>query len=161
MFAKIKVYTEFYFYFLLVVYGFSMRKVYLCSNCASSLFKKVLLWNFIFILGVPSAIWMKIKSLTGRDENEAELDRANYLAGKGRLTEAEAIYSKLYTHYGEHPGIIMNEGMANFAAGNQDKAKECFKRALKSCSNYTPVMALISGIGAAIGMTGEDHNREK
>jgi len=150
MFSKIRVYTEFYFYFLLVVYGFSMKKVYICSNCASSLFWKVLLWNLIFILGVPSAIWLKIKSMSGKDETLAALERANYLARKGNFREAAMDYSKVYTRYGEHPGVIMNEGMANIINNNPSGGMECFKRALKACSNYGPVLGLLAGMKGAM-----------
>ena len=40
MFNRVQYYTEFYFYFLLIVYGFYSKRRLVCDNCADSIFWK-------------------------------------------------------------------------------------------------------------------------
>ena len=103
-FDRVQGYTEFYFYFLLVVYGFSWKRRHLCDNCVNQVFWKVLLINLIFILGVFPALWMKIKSLMGRKKDLQSLAKANALGKKGNYDQAGIIYAELYQHYPQHPG---------------------------------------------------------
>ena len=58
MFGRVQGYTVFYFYFLLVVYGFSYGSRYLCDTCAVRTAQRALLLNLIFLLGIPSSIYM-------------------------------------------------------------------------------------------------------
>ena len=53
---RVQSYGEFYFYFLLVVYGFSHKRRHMCDACAAALANKLLAINAIFVLGVPNAI---------------------------------------------------------------------------------------------------------
>jgi tetratricopeptide (TPR) repeat protein len=146
MFDRVRGYTEFYFYFLLVAYGFSMKRRYVCDNCADSIFRKTLLLNLIFLLGVPSSIYLKLKSLTGREPFLRELAKANALARKGRYKEAAPIFTKLQSKYPEHPGLLLDEGMGYLAGKNYSSAVAQFKRALMSCNNYLPVLQLMQRI---------------
>jgi DNA-directed RNA polymerase subunit RPC12/RpoP len=50
MFGRVRGYTVFYFYFLLVVYGFSYGRRYLCDTCAVRTAQRALLLNLIFLL---------------------------------------------------------------------------------------------------------------
>ena len=95
-FNRVKGYTQFYFYFLLVVYGFSYKRRHLCDNCVGPIFWKTLLMNLIFILGVPSAIYMKIKSMVGRDPTLKELNKAARLSRRA-VTKRRRPTTNAYT----------------------------------------------------------------
>jgi hypothetical protein len=146
MFAQVRGYTEFYFYFLLVAYGFSYKRRFVCDTCANKIFWKTLLANLIFVLGVPVSIYAKIKSMLGRDPNLKRLSKANALALKGQHQEAAALYQRFYQKYPEHPGLRMNEGIGRLAAGDVGTALKYFERALKACSNYLPAAQWIRRI---------------
>jgi hypothetical protein len=143
MFDRIQRYTEFYFYFLLVVYGFSYRVRFVCDNCAHAIFMRTLFANLLFIVGLPASIYVKVKSLSGRDPYWKELARANALSRKGRYPEAAVLYSQLQMRYADHPGLLMNEGMGHLYGNDVNGAIVCFQRSLKACGNYLPVLRLI------------------
>ena len=149
LFDRVRSYTEFYFYFLLVIYGFSYKRRHLCDNCAGSLFWKVLLVNLIFILGVPSAIWLKLKSMTGREPHLAELARANALAKKGRFMEAEPLFAQIHAPQPDHPGLLFNQGMGHLAGQDPSSAVGYFERSLRSCANYLPTLRFLDELAAA------------
>lgn len=144
MFDRIQGYTEFYFYFLLVVYGFSHQRRHLCDSCAAKLFWKVFLANSIFILGVPSAIWLGAKSRMGRDPELSELSKANNLAKGKKVEQATAIYDRLRQRFREHPGLLMNEGIAYLKAGDAQHGVQCLERSLSACPNYLPTLRWIA-----------------
>lgn len=143
MFDRVRGYTEFYFYFLVVAYGFSYKRRYLCDSCANSLFWKMFLTNFLFVLGILPSIYLKIKSLTSRDPYLRELAKANGLARKGHHQKASIIFDRLYERYPDHPGLLMNEGLGNSIGNDVNGAVHCFTRSLKACSNYLPVAQLM------------------
>lgn len=149
MFDRIKDYTEFYFYFLVVAYGYSSKTRYVCDNCAHSMFKKMLLLNLLFILGVPAAIYVKIKSLRGRAPHLKKLAEANALARKGDYQKAAPIYDLLYKKIPEHPGLLTNQGLGHLAAGDEGGALAHLQRAQKACSNYIPALWWINRITKA------------
>ncbi len=148
MFDRVQGYTEFYFYFLLIVYGYSYKRRYLCDNCANKVFWKTLVTNFLFIVGIIPAIWIKIKSLMSRDSDFQELPKANALAKQGKYQEADVIYSRLYNRYPNHPGLLMNEGLGHLFGNDLVGGMQRFQRSLRSCSNYSPTIKLIQKIQA-------------
>lgn len=158
MFDRVQGYTEFYFYFLLVVYGFSYNRRYLCDTCANRVFWKTLLINFIFILGILPSLWIKIKSLKGRDRHLKNLPKANALAKKGKYQQALSIYTQLEDSYPQHPGLLMNQGLGHLFANDVPGAMGCFGRSLQGCSNYGPTLRLIKEIQSA-GTAKNDNNQ--
>lgn len=147
-FDRVRGYTEFYFYFLLIIYGFSYKRRHLCDNCAGSLFWKVLLVNLIFILGVPSAVWLKIKSMTGRDPEFADLAKANHLAQKGQAALAEPLYANLQDKLPEHPGLLYNRALGKLSGQDTNGAMGDFRRSMRACSNYLPTIRLLENLKA-------------
>ena len=147
MFDRIKSYTEFYFYFLLVFYGFSSKKVYVCDRCAHGLFLKTLAANALFILGVPNAIIIKLRSMSGRDPSLQQLAKANSLAIKGKIDEAVPIYREMHTTYKGHPGLLFNEAIGYFEAERQEEGVKMLEASLNVCSNYWPTIQLINQNG--------------
>lgn len=142
MFDRIRSYTIFNFYFLLVVYGFSYRRVHVCDNCAIRIAKRTLLRNLIFILGVPSAIYMWIKASTGRDPSLQTLAKANTLARKGKYSQADEIYVQFAGPYPEHPALLRNRSLGHLYGNNLNPAMSLLSRSLKSCNNYLPSLQL-------------------
>lgn len=148
-FDRVQSYSEFYFYFLLVVYGFSHKRRHLCDTCVNKTFWKVLAINFIFILGIFPALWMKIKSLIGRDEALKELAKANAIAKKGDYAKAEAIYNRLYERYPQHPGVLFSQSMGHLQGKDVQGTWQLLEKSLRSCSNYSPTVRLMNRIQEA------------
>ena len=142
-FDRVQGYTEFYFYFLLVLYGFSYKRRYLCDVCVNRVFWKVLLMNIIFILGIPPAIWMKIKSKLRREVGLREIARANTLARKGRSVEALQLYNNVLDRHPGHPGIHYDQALGALLENQLITAREFLDLSLQQCANYTPARYLL------------------
>jgi len=143
LFDRIQEYPEFYFYFLLIVAGFSYKQRFLCDGCAHKLFLKTLFLNLLFVVGVPVAIWVKLKSLAGRDPTFETLARANSLARAGRYREAGVDYGVLLRGQPNHPAVLMNQALAHLVGGDQNGALGLLKRSLSACNHYAPVLRLL------------------
>jgi len=143
MFDRIQQYPEFYFYFAVFFYGFSYRQRFLCDGCAHALFQKALLLNLLFLVGVPTALWVKIKSLSGRDPDFALLTRANAHARAGRCREAAVDYAAVLQKQPNHPGVLMSQALGYLIAGDQRQAASVLKRSLKACNHYAPALRLL------------------
>jgi len=143
MFDRIQPYPEFYFYFLVFVYGFKYTQRFLCDACAHRLFIKALSINFIFLLGIPTAIWVKVKSMQGREQSLATLADGNRLARRGLYNEARSIYEQLLRNQPDHPGILTNQALGHVTGGDQTGAGQVLARAVASCSSYGPAFALL------------------
>lgn len=144
LFGRVRGYTEAYFYFFIVVYGYSYKKRFLCDCCVNGVFWKTLLYNLIFILGVPSSIWMKIKSMSGRDDRDKDLALSIKLSKKGNYEQAGEIYRRLHQNYHGHPGIYFNEALCHLNGGNGDAGIDCLEKSLSGCCNYIPAIQLLS-----------------
>lgn len=143
MFARIQRYSEFYFYFLVLVWGWRSKDRYLCDDCANGLFFKTLLVNLPFLLGVPNAIWIKIKSMKGRDPALKGIGRANRAARAGRYSESDPLFSAILDAWPEHPSILMNQALGHMIGGDISGARVHLLRALVSCNHYLPVRRLL------------------
>ena len=154
LFDRVRGYTEFYFYFLILFYGFSYKRRFVCDNCAGRLFWRTFLWNFLFLLGIPSSIWIKIKSMTGRDPELRELARANALAKKGDVEGAERIYQSMEGQLAEHPGLKLNRCYAHLEGGDLEGAMVCLQESLDACPNYLPALSVAHRVEQAVGRVG-------
>ena len=148
-FDRVQGYTEFYFYFLLVIYGFSWKRRHLCDNCVKSVFWKVLLINLIFILGIFPALWMKIKSLRGRDKDLQNLAKANALGKQGKYEQAAALYAELRERYPRHPGLLLSESLSHLQGQDATGTWKLLEDSLKGCSNYGPSVRLMNRLQEA------------
>lgn len=145
-FDRVQGYTEFYFFFFFVSYGYSWKRRYLCDTCVNRVFWKILLVNLIFIMGIFPALWMKIKSLIGRDHNLQNLVKANTFAKKGHCTEANAIYGELYKRYPKHPGLLLNEGFGYLNREDTQTAWGLLQESIQNCSNYVPAVRVMNSL---------------
>lgn len=149
MYDRVRGYTVFHFYFLLVVYGYSIKRRFVCDACATSLAQRTLLLNLLFILGIPSAIYMWIKAQSGRDPYFQDLAKANKLARKGKYQEADEIYDRLFSLYPEHPGLLMNKALGHLHGKDGNNGVNLLTRSLKACANYVPSFQIIQRLRQA------------
>ena len=150
MFDRNQTYSEFYFYFLVVVYGFRYVQRQMCDTCAKGLFWKTFLINFIFVLGVPSAVWIRVKLAIGREPSLQKLADANGLALKGNAQGARAIFAELHQILPDHPGLHVNEARGHAQAGDVASATASLRAALAACPNYVPATDLMQKLHAAL-----------
>jgi hypothetical protein len=160
LFGRVQGYTEFYFYFLVLAYGFSMKRRHVCDSCAQRMFTKTLLVNLIFLLGIPSAIWVKIKSMLGRDATYPKLAKANTLARKGQYAEAAPLYQWIYQTYPDHPGLLRNEALAHFNGKDVSGAMEYLNRSLRACPNYAPARQSMQRLNAMLSQAAAGQARQ-
>jgi hypothetical protein len=149
MYDRVRGYTVFHFYFLLVVYGYSVKRRFVCDACATSLAQRTLLLNLLFILGIPSAVYMWIKAQSGRDPYFQDLAKANKLARKGRYQEADEIYDRLFSLFPDHPGLLMNKGLGHLHGKDGNNGVGLLTRSLKACGNYLPTMQVVQRLRQA------------
>ncbi len=146
MYSKPRRFTIFYFYFLLVVYGWSSRSTYRCPACMRGDAWKMLFGNLIFVLGVPVAIVQLIRAYGGADLSAMYrgLDSANIKARKGNLEGAIGEYRKILEQHPHAAGIKYNIGLAFTNQNQLDAAAKTLEAALNDCCNYRPAASLLA-----------------
>ncbi len=145
-FARPQPFTVFYFYFLLVVYGFQSRRSYRCNSCMRVEAWKMLVGNFLFVLGLPVAITQLVRAYFGgaaRSKAFTGLDNANALAKAGKPEKAAAIYNEIITRVGHCAGVHFNEALGHLGAREIPAAVGPLQDALSDCSNYGPAYELL------------------
>jgi hypothetical protein len=143
LFGRVKGYTEFYFYFLIIIFGYRSSRVHACDTCANRMFLKTFFLNFLFLLGLPASIAIKIKSMRGHTDFSRALADANRFARKGRYSEADKRYRALFGQHPGHPGLSYNETVGHLVGEDAVGGGEALQRTLRSCSNYYPALALL------------------
>lgn len=145
-YSKPRHFTIFYFYFLLVVYGWSSRPTWRCPGCMRGEAWKMLAGNLIFVLGVPVAIVQLIRAYGGTDLSSMYkgLDSANVKARKGQLEAAVGDYRKILDQYPNSAGIKYNVGLAFVEQNRLDAAITTLEAALADCANYEPAANLLA-----------------
>ena len=124
------------------------------DSCADRLFWKNLLVNVIFVLGIPSALTLKLRSMLGRTAEWKTLAQANSFARRGAAKEALPLYDTLLTQWPDHPGLLFNQAMARAISGDLTGALEGCRRTRLSCANYEPAQRLKNGIDEAARTAG-------
>lgn len=147
-FDRVQGYGEFYFYFLVFVYGWRHSRQHFCDDCGAALANKLLLYNTLFLLGVPNAIACAIRARAGKSEQFRPLAQANRLAKKGQLDQADEVYEKILKAVPAHPGILYNQAFARARLGQGRPAADLVFACLRCCPNYEPAQRL----GAKIGL---------
>lgn len=152
---RVQGYGAFYFYFLLVVYGFRHSRTHLCDACGKSLSNKLLLANSIFLLGVPNAIACAVRSRAGKDSRMKGLSQANHFVKKKKLDKAEEEYKKSLKIFKNHPGVHYNRALGHLTNGDTSTGLEALKLSLEACPNYIPAQRLQLRILEAAGRSPE------
>ena len=141
-FSRPREFATFYFYFLLIIYGFQHGKLFVCGACMRKEAWKMFLANLIFILGVPFALYQLTRvylvDKTGLKSSFTGLDKANLLARKGKMTEAILRYSEICKTVTDYSGIRYNTGLALVEKVDMERAAVQFEKALSLCSNHSP-----------------------
>ena len=145
MFSQPRKFTIFYFYFLLVIYGFSQRSTWRCPVCMRGDAWKMLFGNLIFVLGVPVAIVQLLRSYGGSVVGGSfkGLDTANLKARKGDLLGALDGYRTILHRVPHSAGVKFNLGRALLEQNETSRAAETFRLTLDDCSNYAPAYQLL------------------
>jgi hypothetical protein len=153
MFSKPRRFTIFYFYFLLVVYGWSSRTTWRCPACMRGDAWKMLFGNLIFILGVPVALIQLIRAYGGADLKSMYrgLDSANIKARKGNLEGAIGEYRRILEQNPHAAGIKYNIGLAFTQQNQLDSAAITLESALNDCCNYRPAARLLVDCYSKLG----------
>lgn len=146
-FDRVQGYGEFYFYFLLFVYGFRHGRRHFCDGCGAALANKLLLYNAIFILGVPNALVCAVRARAGKSEQFRPLAQANKLAKKGKSDQADEQYEKILKMVPGHPGVRYNQAVARASQGEPDAAAAHLNECLRACPNYEPAQRLAYKLG--------------
>ena len=145
LFAPVRSYFVFQFYFLLVIYGFSYRHHRSCPVCARKDAWWSLVKNLPFLLGVPFSIVYLVKSyMAEKSVRFGGLLKANSLALSGNLHEASRAYQDVLVRAPEHPGVLYNLAMAHILAGDSTTVISWMEHALNQCTNLGRARAALA-----------------
>lgn len=139
--------TILYFYFLVLIYGFSIRRRHLCDSCGFKIALRTLAANLVFLVGVPCALLNLIRSRPRHDKQRKLLSTANELCAKGQIHEAEPLYQEAAGARPLHPGLLLNLAIGHLRAGRGPDAVGLIDRSLGACTNYAPAIQLIRQLG--------------
>ena len=145
MFSKPKRFTIFYFYFLVVVWGYSSRVTHRCPACMRGEAWKMLLGNLPFLLGVPVAIVQLFRCYGGKITGSvlADLDTANLKARKGDMLAALQGYQKVREQVPFAAGVKYNLALALLEQEEIQRAADSLELVLADCANYAPAYAAL------------------
>ena len=140
MFSNPKRFTIFYFYFLVVVWGFTSRVTHRCAACMRGTAWKMLLGNLPFLLGVPVAIVQLFRCYGGKLTGNvmADLDAANLKARKGDMLAALQGYQKVLDQVPFSAGVKYNLAMALLQQNEIQRAADALELVVTDCVNYAP-----------------------
>jgi hypothetical protein len=157
MYSKPRQFTIFYFYFLLVVYGYWSKKTWRCPGCMRGEAWKMLFGNLLFLIGVPVAVMQLFRSYGGTDLGSlyAGLDTANLKARRGNLRGAIDDYRKIIQNQPTTAGVKYNIGLACLHDNDPEKAARSFEFALQDCANYAPAASALAMCYERTGKTEE------
>jgi hypothetical protein len=153
MYSKPRQFTIFYFYFLLVVYGWNSRTTWRCPACMRGEAWKMLLGNLPFVLGVPVAGAQLFRAYGGTDVggHYPGLDRANLRARRGDLEGAIKSYMKILQRRPVAAGVKYNIALALIQQDRIEDAARMLEYALADCANYRPAAAALIGCYEKLG----------
>ena len=159
MYSRPRKFAVFYFYFLIVTFGFHHDSIVRCSGCMRSSAWKMVLGNLFGLLGFPFALVQlyrsySTKSLTGRFEG---LDTANVLARRGNVDKALQRYDEIMDRVPENAGVKYNIGFGLMLKKDFGHAQEIFELSLDDCSNYWPA---VNGLLRALQQQGKSDQIE-
>ncbi len=155
MYSKPQKFTIFYFYFLLVVYGFWQKSTWRCPPCMRGEAWKMVFGNLLFVLGFPWAVYQLFRSYGGASVGGVYrgLDTGNLRARKGNLTGALENYREILSKVPVSAGVKYNLGIALLGQNNPRQAAESFELALADCSNYAPAYGQLTALYDQLGET--------
>ena len=138
MYSRPRKFTEFYFYFLFVAYGFWTKESMRCPACMRGTAWKMLAINFLFILGTIPSIYQLIRAYASDKVGGvfSGLHTANLKATKRDYSAATRIYQSILERVPVAAGIHFNLGLALVQNQEWERASAAFELSLDDCSNY-------------------------
>ncbi len=149
LFAKPSLFTTFYFYFLLVVFGWRYQQSHRCNSCMRGEAWKMLLINAPFVLGLFVAVPQLVRAYFGGSTMSAKyggLDSANAAAKAGKWEAAVEGYRQIEERLGSCAGVRFNRGMVLAHHQKLPEAALAMEEALADCSNYRPAFNALAAI---------------
>ena len=162
-FSAPRKFTVFYFYFLVVAYGWRSRTTFRCPACMRPDAWKMLAGNAPFVLGVPVALTQLARTY-GSDlvgGPYAGLDAGNKAARKGKFGVAVAKYRAILDRVGAGAGVKYNLGLALQGEGDAARAADAFAASLADCANYAPAYRRLAPLLSDLGRTDEGAELER
>lgn len=158
MYSTPQKFTVFYFYFLVVVYGWSSRTTWRCPGCMRGDAWKMLFGNVFGLIGIPVAMTQLYRcyfSQGGASGKLKGLDTANVMANKGKVEAALGRYETLMENVPVNAGVKFNIGSGLMAKGDFEHAVPMFQMALEDCGNYWPAVQRMAYCFSEQGKEGE------
>lgn len=160
-YAMPRPFTEFYFYFLFVIYGYRYQKKHQCHSCMRSEAWKMFFYNFLFILGVPVAISQLIRAYRGGTAGAKSfpgLDAANAAAKGKKFEQADQAYQNIINNLPAAAGVHYDRALCWTGADDWTQVASACEASLKDCSNYLPAAQLL---GQAYTANSQSHKLEQ
>lgn len=153
MYSKPRRFTIFYFYFLVIVWGFWSSQTWRCPGCMRPTAWKMLFGNLLFLIGVPVAIAQLIRSYGGTELTSLhpQLDSANVKARAGKFKQAIDLYSGILTKRPYSAGVKYNIALALLQQENIEGASKSLEYAIDDCANYGPAAHVLAGCYEQLG----------
>jgi hypothetical protein len=142
-YGEVKAYTDFFFYYLLIVAGYRYQVKYLCPTCADNMANAMFFKNALFVLGLVPTAFAKVRAMTSGD---GQLNKARKFSLQGAYQKAAPIYETLYANYPEHPAILMTEAMGHLTGNDLYGGGRKIQQSIKSCANYYPAIRVMQSL---------------
>jgi len=138
MYSRPRKFIEFYFYFVFVVYGWWTNESMRCPACMRGTAWRMLLVNFLFVLGIIPSVYQLIRAYASDKVSGAfsGLHAANLKATKRNYSAATKIYQSILERVPLAAGIHYNLGLALVQNKEWERAAAAFELSLDDCSNY-------------------------
>src|SRR6056297_122756 len=153
MYSSPRRFTSFYFYFLLVIYGWHSSTSFRCPACMRGEAWKMFAGNLLFVLGIPAAIYQLVRAY-GSDRVAgalAGLHSANLAAKKGNVPAAVTAYEKILDRVPIAAGLHYNLALSLANAGRLEQAAAAAELSLGDCANYRPSAGLLLALYEQLG----------
>ena len=155
MYSHPRHFTEFYFYFLFVIYGYWTNESTRCPACMRGTAWKMLAVNFLFVIGIIPAVYQLIRAYAS-DKIAGPfsgLHAANLKATKRNYSAATKIYQSILDRVPFAAGVHYNLGLALVQNKEWERASAAFELSLDDCSNYRYAAGGLMHCYEALGRT--------
>jgi len=138
MYSRPRKFTEFYFYFLFVFYGWWTKHSMRCPACMRGAAWKMLGINFLFVLGIIPSIYQLVRAYASDKVSGpfSGLHAANLNATRRKYSAATKTYQAILERVPVAAGIHYNLGLALVQNAEWERAAAAFELSLDDCSNY-------------------------
>lgn len=149
MYSRPRSFSVFYFYFLVITFGFHYDSAIRCSACMRSAAWKMVLGNLFGLFGFPFALIQLYRSYSTRSLSGVfeGLDDANALARSGKVELALDKYDEIMDRVPDNAGVKYNIATGLLVQRDFAHAEQMFELSLEDCANYSPsVVGLVMSL---------------